>query len=108
MSTGPPPSYNDQDSHKNQPPQMSQPVYVGSPVIIVGEYPTQCTCPQCGKQIVTRTQKKSGMLAWIICAVLFFTLLWLCCWIPFCVDACKDTQHYCPNCGTLLGVKKQI
>ncbi|CAF1187374.1 unnamed protein product [Rotaria sp. Silwood1] len=108
MNIGPPPSYSAQDPYRQEPSNMAQLVYVGSPVIIVGEYPIQCTCPYCGKQIITRTQKKPSILAWIICAVLFFTFLWPCCWMPFCVDVCKDTEHYCPNCGTLLGVKKQI
>lgn len=80
--------------HQQQPPPvqpmpMVQPVYVAGPVVITGDYPIQCTCPQCGRQIVTRTEKKNGLLAWIICGALFFFGFWLCCCIPFCVDACK-------------------
>ena len=71
------------------PPPMAQPVYVGTPFVAVGENPTQCTCPSCGNRIVTRTEKKAGLLAWLLCAIMFFTVLWICCFIPFCVDACK-------------------
>ncbi|CAF1435841.1 unnamed protein product [Rotaria sordida] len=108
MSSAPPPPYSVQDPYQQQLPKMSQPVYISTPVIIRGEYPTQCTCPQCGNQIVTRTQKKAGALTWIICLVLFFVFLWFLCWIPFCIDSCQDTQHYCPSCGALLGIHKPL
>ena len=68
---------------------LAQPIYVGAPVVIAGDYPIQCTCPQCAKSIVTRTQKNSGLLAWLICGGLFIFGMWICCFIPFCVDACK-------------------
>jgi hypothetical protein len=68
---------------------MGQPVYVRAPIIIIGDYPIQCTCSHCGQQIVTRTQKSVGLLAWLICGILFIFGLWVCCCIPFCVDACK-------------------
>ncbi|CAF3716715.1 unnamed protein product [Rotaria sp. Silwood1] len=105
-SAPPPYTSEKQVNYQQAPPPppipMAQPIYVGAPIVIVGDYPMQCTCPHCGRQIVTRTEKKSGLLAWIICAVLFLFGLWLCCFIPFCVDGCKDTEHYCPSCGVML------
>jgi len=78
-------------NYQQAPPPVAivQPVYIGSPIAIVGDYPVQCTCPHCGKQIVTRTEKKVGLFAWLICGILFVFALWLCCFIPFCVDGCK-------------------
>ncbi|CAF0771559.1 unnamed protein product [Rotaria sordida] len=91
-----------------QPMPIAQPVYVGTPIVIVGDYPMQCMCPRCGRQIVTRIEKKSGLLVWIICGVLFLLGLWICCFIPFCIDSCRDTEHYCPSCGAMLGINKRI
>jgi hypothetical protein len=68
---------------------MAQPVFISSPLLHFSEYPVQCTCPACRAQIVTRTEKKVGILAWLICAGLAFFGMWVCCFIPFCVDACK-------------------
>jgi lipopolysaccharide-induced tumor necrosis factor-alpha factor len=70
-------------------PPMGQPGYIGPTMLVVGEYPVQCTCPQCRNQVVTRTEKKTGLLTWLVCAGLFVIGCWPCYFIPFCVDACK-------------------
>jgi lipopolysaccharide-induced tumor necrosis factor-alpha factor len=85
--------------YQQPPPPIAivQPVIVGGPVTIVGDYPMQCTCPRCGQQIVTRIEKKNGLLAWVICGILFFFGLWCCCCIPFCVDGCKVSNIFIEN-----------
>mgnify|MGYP002385141659 FL=1 len=69
-----------------------QPVYSAVSPTITGDFPVQCVCPHCRTQVVTRTEKTVGLLSWIICIALFFTLMWVCCFIPFCVDACKVSR----------------
>ena len=74
------------------PPQAAPagggPVYMGQ--IVCGEYPIQCTCPHCKQMIVTRTQKKAGILTWLICGGIILVGGWCgCCFIPFCIDAGK-------------------
>jgi len=81
-------------NYQQMPPQpppvaMVQPVFITGTPVILGDYPMQFTCPHCARQIVTRTEKKSGLFAWAICGGLTLIGFWLCCCIPFCVDACK-------------------
>ena len=76
-------------SSYQQPVVITTSAYVMPIITSFGDHPVQCTCSQCEKQIVTRTEKHSGMLAWIICIILFFFVCWPCAFIPFCVDSCK-------------------
>ncbi|CAF0796197.1 unnamed protein product [Adineta ricciae] len=110
MQSAPPPPYTEKVSYESAPPpvQTAQPIFLGSPVVSIGTYPVQCICPHCRTQIVSQTAKKPGLLAWLLCGGMALLGFWLCCFIPFCIDSCKDTEHYCPNCHILLGVNKTI
>ena len=66
---------------------MATPMYVGA---MYGNMPVQCTCPQCHQTIVTRVERKSGLLPWLICGgIAFFGGIFGCCLIPFCIDGLK-------------------
>ncbi|PAA77312.1 hypothetical protein BOX15_Mlig011028g2 [Macrostomum lignano] len=73
----------------------------------LGEAATRMTCQFCGADIMTNTQYVIGVTVWIIAAVLFITCLWLCIFIPFVTNACKDVKHSCPNCNNQIGVYKR-
>lgn len=86
-------------------PQV-QTVVVQQPMIVnqvFRESPVRMQCPACRADIVTALNYDTGMLAWILCGVMFIFGFWLCCFIPFCVDACKDVTHTCPNCQHVVG-----
>ncbi|CAD6195628.1 unnamed protein product [Caenorhabditis auriculariae] len=62
-------------------------------------------CPKCKTNVVTNTHYEMGFCSWLMLFLgifLFFPLL--CC---FCLKSFKDARHFCPNCGTLLSVKRR-
>ncbi|KAJ8338104.1 hypothetical protein SKAU_G00370700 [Synaphobranchus kaupii] len=83
----------------------------GSQVILLpglSELPSQTQCPHCHQLVLSRTEHKPGLLAWLICGSLALVGCWPCCLIPFCVDGCQDVDHRCPNCNNLLFVYKRL
>ncbi|GIY80484.1 LITAF domain-containing protein [Caerostris extrusa] len=75
--------------------------------MLFGEYPVQVTCGNCCRTIVTKTRTARGfctyLAAYIVCIVCCPCVL-----IPLCSKECKDVHHFCPSCGTMLGVYRRI
>ncbi|XP_075035931.1 LITAF domain-containing protein-like [Mixophyes fleayi] len=92
-----------------------QPTVIVAPTttVVMGvsftDTPTSCMCPVCRQNVVTRVQYNSGLLAWLIFGILCLLGCWLgCCLIPFCLDSCKDVDHFCPNCNHHLSKYKRL
>ncbi|RWS12572.1 lipopolysaccharide-induced tumor necrosis factor-alpha factor-like isoform X2 [Dinothrombium tinctorium] len=72
-------------------------------------FPTRTTCPSCRQEVTSVTKSVNGLLTWLACGGLcLIGCVFGCCLIPFCVDACKDIEHYCPNCNTYIGIYERI
>ncbi|XP_050394199.2 cell death-inducing p53-target protein 1 homolog isoform X3 [Patella vulgata] len=103
---GAPPGYGQPQQGYGQPQQG----YTGNTTVVVAqpqvsviqqfrEAPVRTQCPHCRADVVTATRYEIGTLTWIVCLVLCLVGCDLgCCFIPFCVDGCKDVIHSCPNC----------
>uniref|UniRef100_G3TSW4 Lipopolysaccharide induced TNF factor n=1 Tax=Loxodonta africana TaxID=9785 RepID=G3TSW4_LOXAF len=90
------------------PPVAVQTVYVQQPISFF-DRPVQMCCPSCNKMIVTRLSYSAGALTWLSCGSLcLLGCVAGCCFIPFCVDALQDVDHYCPNCKAVLGTYKRL
>lgn len=82
-----------------QPVQHAQPMVPPPSYAVFGHTPVMTQCPKCHNVGITRVEKTSGLFAWGSCVGLAcFGCIWGCCLIPFCVDAFKDTKHYCTSC----------
>ena len=84
-------------------------VIVQNTPVYFGRHSVQITCPTHGTPSQTVTSAEVGLGTWLICLGLCCVGCDLgCCFIPFCVDDCKDIKHTCSNCGTFVGEKRLI
>jgi lipopolysaccharide-induced tumor necrosis factor-alpha factor len=103
---------------------------VGGPqqVIIVGPgavnvFPTdqfgyqsvRTSCPHCHADIATTVEYESGTMTWLVCGIIvlvgllvFWCALLGCCFIPFCINDCKDVIHSCPACKQTLSRVRRL
>ncbi|PAA54250.1 hypothetical protein BOX15_Mlig020675g1, partial [Macrostomum lignano] len=109
----PPAASNAPGSQQQQPPPYSDAagppaVVVSQPQMVVlhsplGMDPGTALCPACQQFVPTEVNFETGTLTWLVCASMCLLGLNLgCCFIPFCIDTCKDAVHKCPHCGSVL------
>ncbi|MFH4975844.1 hypothetical protein AB6A40_002553 [Gnathostoma spinigerum] len=68
--------------------------------------PHEDFCPNCQCRIRTRQRFVTGKLTWSLVIIILFVCLPLA-FLPFCIDSCKDVQHYCPKCNQKCGVLEE-
>jgi len=90
-------------------PEYKAPPPVATQLVVPTELsdgPVTLTCFHCQEHVTTRTKTGPSTLTWSLCALMCICVCWPCCLIPFCCNSLMVTEHYCPNCDTLLGKYK--
>ncbi|KAJ5922852.1 hypothetical protein N7516_010555 [Penicillium verrucosum] len=121
--SGPPPQYNESRHKKDaittpapavtlpQTNEKGTPIGLQVPVahrVIqlaqLGEEPGRICCPFCFHEVQTRVNKEStsatSMAA--VCCCLFGGIC--CAFLPFCMEMCHDSHHFCTNCGVQVAI----
>lgn len=83
---------------ESQPPQTT--------IIVapnVGPDPTMVRCPSCRESVVSRMEYENSTRTHVAAGILCILGCWLCCCFPYCMDSCRNGNHYCPSCGAFLG-----
>ncbi|KAM7343695.1 lipopolysaccharide-induced tumor necrosis factor-alpha factor homolog [Cochliomyia hominivorax] len=80
---------------------MAQPNYRPVIPLPVGPKSMEMTCPNCNCRITTTVRHRSTSKTHIACLLLSWTLC--CCCLPYCMDSCRNANHFCPMCGTFIG-----
>lgn len=91
--------------YREAPHIQAPPVTIVQQVIVgdLGKEPRRMNCPHCHAEICTRVKYREGAtthIAALLCCIIGGLL---CCWIPYCIDDCKDAVHECPNCNMQIG-----
>ncbi|KAM4632539.1 lITAF domain-containing protein [Discoglossus pictus] len=103
-----PPAY--QVNMEPPPPQYQNPGnYPGFVKSHLTDIPGRAVCPSCNLPCVTRLEYKSGCLTILLCCLMFFCGFILGCFlIPCCIKSCKDVNHRCPGCNSLIHKHKRL
>ncbi|KAI9278292.1 LITAF-like zinc ribbon domain-containing protein [Phascolomyces articulosus] len=65
-------------------------------------------CPECGHQVETVTDYKTGSAVVFSAVLLFVFGCHGTCLIPFCCPFCKDVSHKCPACDTTIATFSRL
>ncbi|XP_013185841.2 lipopolysaccharide-induced tumor necrosis factor-alpha factor homolog [Amyelois transitella] len=69
----------------------------------VGPKSTKLTCPSCKATVSSKVSFKPTTKTHLIALLLCCCLCWPCVCVPYCVNSCRNANHYCPNCKAFLG-----
>ncbi|XP_054728496.1 lipopolysaccharide-induced tumor necrosis factor-alpha factor-like [Anastrepha obliqua] len=67
----------------------------------VGPKSVRLRCPQCKCMVESQVRHRSTTKTHLACLLLTWT--GCCCCLPYCMDTCRNANHFCPMCGTFIG-----
>ncbi|CAB3256671.1 unnamed protein product [Arctia plantaginis] len=65
--------------------------------------PTSMVCKSCNVQIVTRVEMNPTIRTHLFAMMLCLIGCWPLACVPYCIDSCYNSDHYCPNCNAYIG-----
>ncbi|XP_037811525.1 lipopolysaccharide-induced tumor necrosis factor-alpha factor homolog [Lucilia sericata] len=111
VNNGPPPMYNNNFAQPSASAPAAGPPSTATTVQIMANQPMfpqpvgpksmQMTCPSCRCRIETEVRHRSTSKTHFACLLLSWTIC--CCCIPYCMDSCRNANHFCPMCGAYIG-----
>ncbi|XP_055374085.1 lipopolysaccharide-induced tumor necrosis factor-alpha factor homolog [Condylostylus longicornis] len=69
-----------------------------------GPHAQHMICPHCGSHIKTTIETETTWLTHAFAIGLILLGCILCSCLPYLMNSCKNTSHYCPNCNAFLGM----
>ncbi|XP_025836629.1 lipopolysaccharide-induced tumor necrosis factor-alpha factor homolog [Agrilus planipennis] len=104
------PTFNTTPAGSYPPPGFAPPLQMHNPTVIsappqssFGPVSKMMTCPYCNSQISTKVVANATTKTHLIALLLCLCLCWCCVCLPYCMDSCRNQNHYCPNCEAFLG-----
>ncbi|XP_037959342.1 lipopolysaccharide-induced tumor necrosis factor-alpha factor homolog [Teleopsis dalmanni] len=77
-------------------------IYAAPTILQLGPKEMITFCPSCQSRNMTRIVHESNSRTHLIAGILCL-LTCCCCCIPYCMDSCKSSLHYCTQCNAYLG-----
>ncbi|XP_055837333.1 lipopolysaccharide-induced tumor necrosis factor-alpha factor homolog [Episyrphus balteatus] len=74
------------------------------PIPPLGPRPCLVTCPSCHQEQMSTVRMEAATKTHLLAAVLCLVGCFCCVCVPYCVDSCKNANHYCSKCDAYLGV----
>ncbi|XP_026750314.2 lipopolysaccharide-induced tumor necrosis factor-alpha factor homolog [Galleria mellonella] len=69
----------------------------------MGNKPSRIICRMCNQEMVTRIETNASLKTHLFALLLCGLGCWCCVCIPYFIDSCKKTNHYCTTCGAYIG-----
>ncbi|XP_035743333.1 uncharacterized protein LOC118451167 isoform X1 [Vespa mandarinia] len=99
----PPPSYAQSQGIQLSPYFTEEDLSVSPSANSWSPRPIATICTRCLALVITLTEVRRSNIVHLSAFLLCLCGCWPCCMIPYCLNSCKNTDHYCPICHTYLG-----
>ncbi|KAG4077049.1 hypothetical protein HA402_016036 [Bradysia odoriphaga] len=87
---------------------MAQPIPPPIIPVQVGPVSTITLCPSCRASVRTNVRHDVALKTHLMALLLCCCFCWPCVCVPYCVDSCKDANHFCPACNAFIGMDEVI